>query len=186
MSAGRCSSANARRSLPKAAGWAAPGSAPVEPAAAELETRIGLVLTREQTALELLRRPELSHAALSAALAVDPALPVCDPAWLLDERLAEQVPLALEVDARYAGYVERQREEIERQRRFEDTILPAWLDFTAVRGLSNEVRQRLLELRPATLGQAARIPGVTPAAVSLLLVHLKRGAPAGMKPRRAG
>jgi tRNA uridine 5-carboxymethylaminomethyl modification enzyme len=162
--------------------WIRPG----EPAAAELETRICLVLTREQTALELLRRPELSHAALSAALAVDPALPVCDPAWLLDERLAEQVPLALEVDARYAGYVERQREEIERQRRFEDTVLPAWLDFTTVRGLSNEVRQRLLELRPATLGQAARIPGVTPAAVSLLLVHLKRGAPAGTKPRRAG
>jgi tRNA uridine 5-carboxymethylaminomethyl modification enzyme len=148
--------------------------------------RTGLVLAREQTALELLRRPEMSHAALSAALAADPADTVGDTEWADDERLVEQVPLALEVEARYAGYVERQREEIERQRRFEDTVLPAWLDFSAVRGLSNEVRQRLLEHRPATLGQAARIPGVTPAAVSLLLVHLKRGGPSGSDTRLAG
>jgi tRNA uridine 5-carboxymethylaminomethyl modification enzyme len=145
---------------------------PGGPATAELEKRTGLVLAREPTALELLSRPELNHAALSAALAVDPALPVCDPEWLRDERLAEQVPLALEVEARYSGYVERQREEIERQRRLEETVLPTWLDFTCVRGLSNEVRQRLLEHRPTTLGQAARVPGVTPAAISLLLVHL--------------
>ena len=89
-------------------------------------------------------------------------------------------------EARYAGYVERQREEIERQRRLEDTVLPSWLDFAGVRGLSNEVRQRLLEHRPTTLGQASRIPGVTPAAISLLLVHLKRGAPADKGARRAG
>jgi tRNA uridine 5-carboxymethylaminomethyl modification enzyme len=159
---------------------------PGGPATAELEKRTGLVLAREPTALELLSRPELNHAALSAALAVDPALPVCDPEWLRDERLAEQVPLALEVEARYSGYVERQREEIERQRRLEETVLPTWLDFTCVRGLSNEVRQRLLEHRPTTLGQAARVPGVTPAAISLLLVHLKRGAPSGPGARRAG
>ncbi len=159
--------------------WLRPGTS----AASLLEMRTGLVLAREQTALELLRRPEMSHAALSAALAADKAVTVGDMEWAGDERLAEQVPLALEVEARYAGYVERQREEIERQRRFEDTVLPAWLDFSAVRGLSNEVRQRLLEHRPATLGQAARIPGVTPAAVSLLLVHLKRG---GSDTRLAG
>jgi tRNA uridine 5-carboxymethylaminomethyl modification enzyme len=159
---------------------------PGGPATAELEKRTGLVLAREPTALELLSRPELNHAALSAALAVDPGLPVCDPEWLRDERLAEQVPLALEVEARYSGYVERQREEIERQRRLEDTVLPPWLDFTCVRGLSNEVRQRLLEHRPTTLGQASRVPGVTPAAISLLLVHLKRGAPSGPGARRAG
>ncbi len=159
--------------------WLRPGTS----AASLLEMRTGLVLAREQTALELLRRPEMSHAALSAALAADPAVTVGDMEWAGDERLVEQVPLALEVEARYAGYVERQREEIERQRRFEDTVLPAWLDFSAVRGLSNEVRQRLLEHRPATLGQAARIPGVTPAAVSLLLVHLKRG---GSDTRLAG
>jgi len=88
------------------------------------------------------------------------------------------------VQAKYHGYIERQHEEIERQRRHEDAGLPEDFDYAAVRGLSNEVRQRLLEQRPATLGQAARIPGVTPAAVSLLLVHLKRrDAPAG--PARA-
>ena len=162
--------------------WLRPGT----PAAVQLERRTGLVLAREQPALELLRRPEMSHYALHAALAVDPAVAIRDGEWVSDERLAEQVPLALEVEARYAGYVERQREEIERQRRFEDTILPSWLDFSVVRGLSNEVRQRLLEHRPATLGQAARTPGVTPAAVSLLLVHLKRGASSGSDSRHAG
>jgi len=161
--------------------WIRPGTR----AAVELETRTG-ALTREQTALELLRRPELSHADLGTALGADAAIPQPDGEWVADERLAEQVPLALEVEARYAGYVERQREEIERQRRLEDTVLPPWLDFAGVRGLSNEVRQRLLEHRPATLGQASRVPGVTPAAVSLLLVHLKRGAPAGKGARRAG
>ena len=162
--------------------WLHPGT----PAAAHLETQIGLVLAREQSGLELLRRPGMSHGALSAALSADPGVPDCDADWACDERLADQVPLALEVEARYAGYVERQRDEIERQRRFEDTVLPAWLDFSTVRGLSNEVRQRLLEQRPATLGQAARLPGVTPAAVSLLLVHLKRGAPVGSGTRLTG
>jgi tRNA uridine 5-carboxymethylaminomethyl modification enzyme len=161
--------------------WIHPGT----PAAVGLETRIG-ALSREQTALDLLRRPELSHAELAGALGDDPAIVEPDREWASDERLAEQVPLALEVEARYAGYVERQREEIERQRRLEDTVLPSWLDFAGVRGLSNEVRQRLLEHRPTTLGQASRIPGVTPAAISLLLVHLKRGAPADKGARRAG
>jgi tRNA uridine 5-carboxymethylaminomethyl modification enzyme len=154
------------------------------PGAARLTALTGLALARGERADELLRRPEITHAAVSAALAADPG--ASQPGdWSEDERLARQVPLALEVEARYAGYVERQREEIERQRRFEDTAVPEWLDFSAVRGLSNEVRQRLTEQRPTTLGMAARIPGVTPAAVSLLLVHLKRGAPAESAARRA-
>jgi tRNA uridine 5-carboxymethylaminomethyl modification enzyme len=164
------------------ASWVYPGTA----VAAQLEALAGVALPREQRADELLRRPEVTHAALSAALAVEGS--VVAVSWSEDERLAHQVPLQLEVEARYAGYVERQREEIERQRRFEDTALPPWLDFATVRGLSNEVRQRLLEHRPATLGQAARIPGVTPAAVSLLLVHLKRSAPpdTGARATRVG
>jgi tRNA uridine 5-carboxymethylaminomethyl modification enzyme len=91
-----------------------------------------------------------------------------------DERLIEQVELQVEVQAKYSGYIDRQQEEIERQRRHETTRLPMDIDYGEVRGLSSEVRQRLKEVRPATIGQAARVPGVTPAAVSLLLVHLKR------------
>ena len=160
--------------------WLRPGSA----AAARLESLTGLVLPRAERAAELLRRPEVTHAALVDALAAEADAPQPGD-WWSDERLAQQVPLQLAVEARYSGYVERQREEIERQRRLEDTLIPPWLDVTAVRGLSNEVRQRLLEHRPATLGQAARVPGVTPAAVSLLLVHLKRGAVAVPGTRRS-
>jgi len=126
------------------------------------------VVSREQRALELLRRPEVSYAALAEVVGETVA------AWRNDERLAAQVPLAVDVQAKYRGYIERQHEDIERQRRNEDTRLPDDFDYAAVRGLSNEVRQRLIEHRPATLGQAARIPGITPAAVSLLLIHLKR------------
>jgi tRNA uridine 5-carboxymethylaminomethyl modification enzyme len=83
----------------------------------------------------------------------------------------------VEVRAKYAGYIERQEEQIERARRHEETQLPQDLDYGALAGLSHEVRQKLAATRPATLGQAARVPGVTPAAVQILLVHLKkRGA----------
>ncbi len=93
-----------------------------------------------------------------------------------DPRIAEQAALAIEVEAKYAGYIERQRAEIERQRRHEDTRLPASLDYATVPGLSNEARQRLLQWRPQTLGQAARMPGITAATISILLVHLKKRA----------
>ena len=136
-------------------------------AGARAEARFG-ALSREQRALDLLRRPEVSYAALAEVVGEGAT------EWRSDERLAVQVPLQVDVQAKYRGYIERQHEEIERQRRHEETPLPAAFDFAAVRGLSNEVRQRLAQHRPATLGQAARIPGVTPAAVSLLLVHLKR------------
>jgi tRNA uridine 5-carboxymethylaminomethyl modification enzyme len=91
-----------------------------------------------------------------------------------DDRLAPQIRTQLEVAAKYAGYIERQEEEIERHRRNEETRLPPDLDYSRVAGLSNEVRQKLAQLRPDTVGQAARVPGVTPAAVSILLVHLKK------------
>jgi tRNA uridine 5-carboxymethylaminomethyl modification enzyme len=94
----------------------------------------------------------------------------------VDDRLPAQVRTQVEVRARYAGYIERQQEEIERSRRNEETALPADLNYGELTGLSHEVRQKLSESRPATLGAAARIPGVTPAAVSILLVHLKKRA----------
>jgi tRNA uridine 5-carboxymethylaminomethyl modification enzyme len=82
----------------------------------------------------------------------------------------------LEIQAHYGGYIRRQQAEIERRRSQEQTPLPESFDYGGVRGLSNEVREKLQRHRPATIGQAARISGVTPAAVSLLLIHLKRGA----------
>jgi tRNA uridine 5-carboxymethylaminomethyl modification enzyme len=91
-----------------------------------------------------------------------------------DERLARQVRAELDARAKYAGYIKRQEEEIERQRRNEETRLPADLDYDTLTGLSHEVRQRLAEARPCTIGQASRLQGITPAAVSILLVHLKR------------
>jgi tRNA uridine 5-carboxymethylaminomethyl modification enzyme len=144
--------------------WVRPGTA----AAACADALFGTPVTREQRGFELLRRPEVSYHALTQLIGASGA------DWLADERLAVQVPLQVDVQAKYSGYIERQHEEIERQRRNEDTNLPAAIDYALVRGLSNEARQRLTEHRPATLGQAARIPGITPAAVSLLLIHLKR------------
>ena len=90
----------------------------------------------------------------------------------VDSKVAEQV----EIQASYQGYIERQQEEIERQRRNEQKALPVDFDFRQVKGLSSEVREKLVAVNPETIGQAARIPGVTPAAVSLLLVHLKKSA----------
>ena len=87
-----------------------------------------------------------------------------------DPQVAEQV----EIQAKYAGYIERQRDEIERQRRHEEMVLPTDFDYSQVHGLSREVSEKLGRHRPHTLGQAGRIPGVTPAAISLLLIHLKR------------
>jgi tRNA uridine 5-carboxymethylaminomethyl modification enzyme len=93
-----------------------------------------------------------------------------------DPRLAEQVALGIEVRAKYAGYIERQRAEIERHRRNEDTRLPEGIDYARVTGLSIEARERLAKHRPATLGQASRLPGITAATISLLLIHLKKRA----------
>jgi tRNA uridine 5-carboxymethylaminomethyl modification enzyme len=113
------------------------------------------------TALDLLRRPAGSYAALAELGLADPAL---------DPLVAEQI----EIQAKYAGYIERQSAEISRGRRHEEAPLPPDLDYAAVGGLSNEVRQKLAAHRPETVAQAGRISGVTPAAVSLLLVHLRK------------
>jgi tRNA uridine 5-carboxymethylaminomethyl modification enzyme len=124
--------------------------------------------TRDQSAFDLLRRPEVSYEALTE---LDPSL---SPDATLDDRLPAQICLDLTVKARYSGYIERASDEIERARRYEACSLPADLDYARLTALSMEVRQKLAAIRPATLGQAARIPGVTPAAVSILLVHLRR------------
>ncbi|HEX19230.1 MAG TPA: tRNA uridine-5-carboxymethylaminomethyl(34) synthesis enzyme MnmG, partial [Acidiferrobacteraceae bacterium] len=124
---------------------------------------LGQPLSREYKLVDLLRRPEVSYDDLQQ---LDPTPVDVDP------EVAQQV----EVQTKYAGYIVRQQEEIDRHRRFEDTVLPEGIDYDKVYGLSNEIRQKLNDHRPVTLGQAARISGVTPAAISLLLVHLKRRA----------
>ena len=141
-----------------AALWAAPGNA----LGREVEAVLGVAVSRETRALDLIRRPELDYAALMRVPALGPGVD--------DAQVAEQV----EIGVKYAGYVERQREEIDRQRRHEDTVIPAGFEYAAVRGLSAEVRQKLEQVQPASLGQAQRIAGMTPAAISLLLVHLER------------
>jgi len=127
----------------------------------------GTPLSRDFSAFELLLRPEVNY---------DDLLDIAGrPDWSgVDDRLPAQVRLQIEVRAKYAGYIERQQDEIERQQRNEETRLPDDLDYAQVAGLSHEVRQKFSETRPVTVGQAARIPGVTPAAISLLLVHLKK------------
>jgi tRNA uridine 5-carboxymethylaminomethyl modification enzyme len=125
---------------------------------------------RDVSAFDLLRRPQVSFQALTE---LDPQLAIRP---LTDDRLAPQVQRDLEVQASYSGYIERAAQEIERASHQEHTPLPEDMDYAALAGLSTEVRQQLAAVRPATLGQAARIPGVTAAAVSILLVHLRRHA----------
>ena len=96
----------------------------------------------------------------------------------------EQVAAQVEIQTKYQGYIERQRDEVMRRGDYDALPLPADLDFAAIRGLSAEVRQKLAAHRPETLGQASRISGITPAAISLLLVHLKRGNPRQKKSAR--
>ena len=138
--------------------WATPGGA----LARELEAGTGVVLSRECTALDLIKRPELGYAALVGLPLLGPG--VDDPA------VAEQV----EIGVKYAGYLDRQDEEIQRQRRHEDTAIPDDFDYAGLPGLSAELQGKLASVRPETIGQAQRIPGMTPAAISLLLVQLAR------------
>ena len=125
---------------------------------------------RAQRAIDVLKRPEMDYAALVALEAVGEA----EGMWLSDSRLVRQVSSQVEIQAKYSGYIARQEQEIARSRRSEQAPLPDDLDYGLVEGLSNEVREKLEQVRPDTVGQAARIAGVTPAAVSLLLIHLKK------------
>ena len=138
--------------------WATPGNA----LGREVEQVLGVAVSRETNVLDLIKRPELDYARLMRVPAFGPGVD--------DAQVAEQV----EIGIKYAGYLDRQREEIARQQRHEGTPIPADFDYMSVRGLSAEVQQKLERVRPQTVGQAQRIPGMTPAAISLLLVHLER------------
>jgi tRNA uridine 5-carboxymethylaminomethyl modification enzyme len=131
---------------------------------------LGRQLQRESTASDLLRRPELGYRAVTALSRVG----AMDPGMIGHGEQAEQAELAIEVHAKYAGYIDRQHREIAKHAKQEQLRLPDDLDYARVDGLSNEARQRLESVRPATLGQASRLEGMTPSAVSLLLIHLKK------------
>jgi tRNA uridine 5-carboxymethylaminomethyl modification enzyme len=135
---------------------------PKTDAAKILENKLGQELKREYSLLDLLRRPEINYASLMDIAALGPAVQ--------DSKVAEQI----EIQVKYHGYIERQQAEIARLRKHENTKIPVDIDYSQVSGLSNEVRQKLIAVGPATLGQASRIPGVTPVAISLLLIHLKK------------
>jgi tRNA uridine 5-carboxymethylaminomethyl modification enzyme len=126
------------------------------------ERILGEPLRRETRASDLLARPNVGYAGVTALAGPAP------------EPLPSDVTEQIEIQARYRGYIERQRDEIDRQQAQDARALPEDFDFDQVRGLSAEVREKFNRVRPSTLGQAARIPGITPAAVSLLLIHLKR------------
>ena len=133
---------------------------PGTPEADALAEQLGKPLSREYSLADLLKRPELDYNAVAGLKGEA----------IEDSQAAEQVA----IQAKYAGYIDRQQDEIERLKRHENTPLPTDLDYDQVDGLSNEVRQKLQDARPETLARAGRIPGVTPAAVSLLLVYLKK------------
>jgi tRNA uridine 5-carboxymethylaminomethyl modification enzyme len=136
--------------------WARPAEISLE----DQEAILGQALDRERSLFELLRRPDVSYDDLGP--------------WNPDAPADREVREQVEVSAKYAGYIERQRDEVQHQAAQEQTAIPADIDYAAVRGLSREVQQKLTQHRPETVGQASRIQGMTPAAISLLLVHLKR------------
>jgi len=125
---------------------------------------------KENRAAELLRRPELGYKEVTALSAVGAG----DWRDGMNDEQAGQVELQLEVQARYAGYIERQQREIDKHAKQEQLVLPADIEYSSVTGLSTEARQRLEATRPSTIGHASRLEGVTPATVSLLLIHLKK------------
>lgn len=135
---------------------------PNTPLSAAVETFLGQALTRDYRVAELLTRPELNYNSLMKIEGLGPGIN--------DLAIAEQI----EIQAKYQGYVDRQRLEIQRQARYENITLPLHFDYHAVKGLSNEVREKLIQHKPLNLGQASRIPGITPAAISLLLVYMKK------------
>ena len=151
--------------------------------AQESESLLGKALEHEYSLFDLLRRPGVDYEALMGLGAGRFASADVSRETLgeLHGPVIEQVEIA----AKYAGYIDRQKEEVERAAHYENLALPADLDYMQVSSLSFEVRQKLQKHRPQTLGQASRISGVTPAAVSLLLVHLKKGHFKDMQRREA-
>jgi tRNA uridine 5-carboxymethylaminomethyl modification enzyme len=125
--------------------------------------RLGKTLARNYKACDLLRRPEIDYSAL---------IEIIGQGDKVTESVAEQV----EIQAKYSGYLDRQQDEIDKAKRHEQTAIPNIIDYARVRGLSAEAQQKLSDHRPQTIGQAGRIPGITPAAISLLMVHLKKAA----------
>lgn len=142
--------------------WLHPGKLP----ASEAERVFGKPLEREYHLHDLLRRPEASYASLMTL----PGATEGRAEAALDPQVIEQV----EIQAKYQGYIDRQQDEVARAAAYESQVLPADLDYETVVGLSKEVRGKLGQHRPETLGQASRIQGVTPAAISLLVIHLKK------------
>lgn len=128
----------------------------------ELNAMLNSPLTREASGEDLIRRPEMSYERLTQIAPFAPAIE--------DKEAAEQV----EISIKYQGYIEHQYQEIERHKRHENTVIPAEFDYDKVESLSNEVRAKLMQHRPVTIGQASRISGITPAAISILLVNLKK------------
>jgi tRNA uridine 5-carboxymethylaminomethyl modification enzyme len=140
--------------------WIVPNS----PEAVMINPKLEMPITHEYSLLDLLKRPNIVYSDIANLKnALEEAV---------DEQVSEQVQIAV----KYAGYITRQAEDIDRLRRQENTPLPDDLDYSSMEGLSNEVKQKLNQLRPATLAAASRIQGITPAAVSLLLIHLKKRA----------
>ncbi|MEW7866838.1 tRNA uridine-5-carboxymethylaminomethyl(34) synthesis enzyme MnmG [Aeromonas diversa] len=135
---------------------------PQHPSLAAINELVNTPLSREHSLEELMRRPEVTYDGLMAIEGVGPGLE--------HAQAAEQV----EIQIKYAGYIERQQDEVEKQLRNEHTLLPLDLDYRDVNGLSNEVVAKLNDAKPQTIGQASRISGITPAAISILLVHLKK------------
>lgn len=142
--------------------WVNPRNLP----AAESERVLGKAIEREYNLGDLLRRPNVSYASL---MSLDGGK------YGSDQPLGESEIEQIEIAAKYAGYIDRQHDEVERAAHFENLKLPADLDYSQVAALSFEVRQKLSKHRPETLGLASRISGVTPAAISLLMIHLRKG-----------
>lgn len=138
--------------------WATPTNA----LGAAVQSQLNLPITRECNVLDLIKRPEITYASLMSIADLGPGVS--------DEKVAEQI----EITVKYSGYLDRQREDIERSRRQEDTRIPVDFDYMSISGLGKELESKLMKVRPETVGQAQRIPGMTPAAISLLLVTLSK------------
>jgi tRNA uridine 5-carboxymethylaminomethyl modification enzyme len=138
--------------------WATPTNA----LGAAVQSQLNVPITRECNVLDLIKRPEITYANLMRVADLGPGVE--------DEKVAEQI----EISVKYSGYLDRQREDIERSRRHEATQIPADFDYKAISGLGNELESKLMRVKPETIGQAQRIPGMTPTAISLLLVTLSK------------